>query len=104
MCSIRFDQAFIIFKVAVISVVLLSFLDEEFELFCFVFPVVPSSPVFGNCDDSIWHRKGGDSSGFLDYSGVDVEYCVCALSIPVGPRNISGNVRGRIVFVIVGLS
>jgi hypothetical protein len=81
MCDIRFDQAFVIFEVVVVPVVLLSFLVEEFECACFVLLLMASSPVFDDGNDPIWHGEGGNGAGFLDYACINIEYLVCALAV-----------------------
>ncbi len=81
MCDIRFDQAFIVFKVVVVPVVLLSFLVEEFERACFVLLLMASSPVFNDSNDPIWHGERGNGAGFLDYACINIEYLVCALAV-----------------------
>ena len=43
----------------------MSFLNEEFEFFSFVFPFVLFSPVFNDGNDSIWHGKGCDGAFFF---------------------------------------
>ncbi len=80
MCDIRFDQAFVVFKVVVVPVVLLSFLNEEFECACFVLLLMVSSPVFDDGNDPIWHGEGGNGAGFLDYTCINIKYLVCALA------------------------
>ncbi len=81
MCNIRFDQAFVVFEVIVVPVVLLSFLVEEFERACFVLLLMALSPVFDDGNDPIWHGEGGDGVGFLDYACINIEYLVCALVV-----------------------
>ena len=49
-----------------------------------------SSPVFNDCDDSIWHGKRGDGASFVDYSGVDDEYFVCSLAVSSWAEEYSG--------------
>ena len=49
-----------------------------------------SSPVFNNCDDSIWHGKRGDGVSLFYYSGVDVEYFVCSLAVSSWAKEYSG--------------
>jgi hypothetical protein len=81
MCDIRFNQAFVVFEVVVVPVVLLSFLVEEFERSCFVLLLMASSPVFDDGDDPIWHGEGGNGAGFLAYTCINIEYLVCALAV-----------------------
>ncbi len=81
MCDIRFNQAFIVFKVIIVPVVLLSFLVEEFERACFVLLLMALSPVFDDGNDPIWHGEGGNGAGFLDYACINIEYLVCALAV-----------------------
>jgi hypothetical protein len=81
MCDIRFLQAFVIFKVIVVPVVLLSFLVEEFERACFVLLLMASSPVFDDGNDPIWRGEGGNGAGFLDYACINIKYFVCALAV-----------------------
>jgi hypothetical protein len=81
MCNIRFDQAFVVFKVVIVPVILLSFLVEEFERACFVLLLMVSSLVLDDGDDPIWHGEGGNGAGFLDYACINIEYLVCALAV-----------------------
>jgi hypothetical protein len=81
MCDIRFDQAFFVFEVVIVPVVLLSFLVEEFECACFVLLLMALSPVFDDGNDPIWHGEGGNGVGFLDYACINIEYLVCALVV-----------------------
>ena len=81
MCDIRFDQAFVVFKVVVVPVVLLLFLVEEFERACFVLLLMALSLVFDDGNDPIWHGEGGNGAGFLDYACINIEYLVCALAV-----------------------
>ncbi len=81
MCDIRFDQAFVVFEVVIVPVVLLSFLVEEFERACFVLLLMASSPVFNDGNDPIWHEEVGNGAGFLDYPCINIKYLVCALAI-----------------------
>jgi hypothetical protein len=81
MCDIRFDQAFVVFKVVVVPVVLLLFLVEEFERACFVLLLMALYPVFNDGNDSIWYGEGGNGVGFLDYACINIKYLVCALAI-----------------------
>ncbi len=80
MCDIQFDQAFVVFEVIIVPVVLLLFLVEEFEHACFVLLLMVSSPVFNDGDDPIWHGEGGNGAGFLDYACINIEYIVRALA------------------------
>ena len=80
-CNIWFDQAFIVFEVIVLPVVLLSFSFEKFDGVCFVLFLVALSSVFNNCDDSIWNGERSNGAWFLDYTCIDVEYLVCALVV-----------------------
>jgi len=81
-CNIWFDQAFIIFKVGIVPVVLVSFSVGEFDSVFFVLFLVALSPVFNEGDDPIWHGEGINGAGFLDYACIDIEYLVCALAVP----------------------
>ncbi len=81
MCNIRLDQAFVVFEVVVVPVILLSCLVEQFECACFVLLLMVSSPVFDDGDDPIWHGEGGNGAGFLDYACINIEYLVCALAV-----------------------
>jgi hypothetical protein len=81
MCNIWFDQAFVVFEVVIVPVLLLSFLVEEFEGACFVLLLMVLSPVFNDGNDPIWHGEGGNGAGFLDYTCINIEYLVCALAV-----------------------
>ncbi len=81
MCNIQFDQAFVVFKVVAVPVVLLSFLVEEFERACSVLLLMALSPVFNDGNDPIWHGEGGNGAGFIDYACINIEYLVCALAV-----------------------
>jgi hypothetical protein len=106
MCDIRFDQAFVVFEVVVIPVLLLSFLIEEFEHACFVLLLMVSSPVFDDGDDSIWHGEGGYGVGFLDYACINIKYLVCALAVASQAKEYSWERLGAHCFrdgwVVVG--
>ena len=63
-----------------------------------------SSPIFDHGDDPVRHWKGGDYAGFFTTPVLMSKTLCVPWQLPVGPRNMPGNVQEHMVLVIVGSS
>jgi hypothetical protein len=101
MGNIQLDKALIVFKIIVLPVVLLPFSIEKFEGFCLVFLLVASAPIFNDLMTLSGMGRGVIVWVFLT-TPVFMSKTLCVpWQLPVGPRNMPGNVQGCIVLAMV---
>ncbi len=78
--------------VAIVLVILLPFLVEEFKSFQHVPFLVVLPPIFNKGDDSIRHGQGVIMRVF-DYACINVKDLVLLWQLPVVTRNMPGDVQ-----------
>ena len=102
MGNIQLDKALIVFKIIVLPVVLLPFSIEKFEGFCLVFLLVASAPIFNDLMTLSGMGRGVIVWDFLTTPVLMLKTLCVPWRLPVGPRNMPGNVQERMVLVMVG--